>query len=57
MNKPPPILIDTWLKISHNLNSYEYSEAREIARDNIFKHFETIREAEMYLYRTGFYGE
>ena len=57
MNKPAPILIDTWLQISHNRKSYEYNEAQELARDNLFKHFDSIREAEMYLYRVGFYKD
>jgi hypothetical protein len=37
--------------------SYYHDEAIEYARDKIFYYFETIREAEMYLYRTGYYGD
>lgn len=57
MNYPPPVLLDTWLKLSHMYRSYYHDEAIEYARDKIFSYFETIREAEMYLYRTGYYGD
>jgi hypothetical protein len=57
MNYPASVLIDTWLELSHSRKSYNYYEALEMVRNKLFQYFDNIQEAEMYLYRVGYYND
>ena len=51
MTKPPYILIKTWLEIYLSNNTQEDKKARDAVEKLIFKYFNSVYEAEMYLFK------
>ena len=51
MIKPPCILIKTWLEIYYNKNRKGYKKAQSAVEKLIFKYFNSVYEAEMYLFK------
>ena len=51
MTKPPYILIKTWLEIYFSNNTQSYKEAQSVVEKLILKHFNSVYEAEMYLFK------
>tara|TARA_R110002020_G_scaffold215208_1_gene422345 strand:- start:52 stop:222 length:171 start_codon:yes stop_codon:yes gene_type:complete len=56
MNKPPPVLVDAWIKILNTQKRYLDPELIEITEDKLYSHFDSVKEADMYLYLSGFYS-
>ena len=50
-NKPPSILLKTWLDIYYSRQTPEHKEAQCVVEALILKYFYSIYEAEMYLFQ------
>jgi hypothetical protein len=50
-NKPPYILVKTWLDIYYSQQTPEHKEAQVVVEALILKNFYSFYEAEMYLFR------
>ena len=48
--RPPYILIKTWFEIYCSNSSPEYEQARIVVKDFILQSFDSLYEAEMYLF-------
>ncbi|MEY8215695.1 MAG: hypothetical protein RPR97_14580 [Colwellia sp.] len=49
--KPPYILIKTWLEIYYSKQRQEHKEAQSVVEKLILKSFYSLYEAEMYLFK------
>ena len=48
-NKPPQILVKTWLDIYYSRETYDHAEAQRVVEALLLKNFDSVYEAEMYL--------
>ena len=49
--RPPYILIKTWLEIYYSSQTLEHKEAQSVVEILILKNFYSLYEAEMYLFQ------
>ena len=50
IQKPPYLLIKTWLDIYYSQETLEHEEAQNVVKRKILKSFDSIYDAEMYLF-------
>ncbi len=50
MNIPAP-LVKTWIEILYSRRTYHHAEAQAVAEDRLYKYFDSVKQAEMHLYR------
>lgn len=50
IQKPPYLLIKTWLDIYYSQETPKHEEAQNVVKRKILKSFDSIYDAEMYLF-------
>lgn len=53
IQKPPYLLVKTWLDIYYSQEIPEHEEAQNVVKRKILKSFDSIYDAEMYLFVSG----
>ena len=53
IQKPPYALIKTWLNIYYSQEIPEHEEAQNVVKRKILKSFDSLYDAEMYLFAIG----
>jgi hypothetical protein len=53
IQKPPYLLVKTWLDIYYSQETPEHEEAQNVVKRKILKSFDSLYDAEMYLFVSG----
>lgn len=53
IQKPPYLLVKTWLDIYYSQVTPEHEEAQNLVKQKILKSFDSLYDAEMYLFVSG----
>ena len=53
IQKPPYLLVKTWLDIYYSQVTPEHEEAQNVVKRKILKSFDSLYDAEMYLFVSG----
>jgi hypothetical protein len=53
IQKPPYLLVKTWLDIYYSQETPEHEEAQNVVKQKILKSFDSLYDAEMYLFVSG----